>query len=434
MNLATLAAGVLVLAVGLLARAGVATALLTRRASHAVQRPSRVADALARAGSPPSGVTGVRLALQRGRGPAAVPLRSTLLGTGIAVAAVTMAVTFGASLQHLLDTPTLQGWNWDVVVGNPHVLGDPTENAQIAERLTTTPGVGEVSAATFGRVSVGNVETSIVAIDARKGSIFPPVLEGREPRQATEVVLGRDLLRRVHRHIGDDVTVTDPAGKHHRLRIVGTGLFPTAVASTGNVEGVAPGEGAVVTMDFVRAVQPDAPVHQVFVRYDVRADPGATYQRLRRTFGPSILRPLRSSDLDNVAAVAWMPYALAAVLLAFGLAAVGHLLVTSVRRRRRDLAVLKTLGFVRRQILSTVAWQATTLIAVAVLVGMPVGVALGRTAWQVAADQLGVVARPVAPSLLLLAVPAAVIIANLIAAVPAWTAGRIHPAVVLRTE
>jgi predicted lysophospholipase L1 biosynthesis ABC-type transport system permease subunit len=96
--------------------------------------------------------------------------------------------------------------------------------------------------------------------------------------------------------------------------------------------------------------------------------------------------------------------------------------------------VLKTVGFVRRQVSATVAWQATTLIAVALLVGLPSGVALGRVVWRIAADQMGVVAEPAAPSMLFLAVPAAVLVANLIAAVPGWAAGRIRPAAVLRTE
>ena len=38
----------------------------------------------------------------------------------VAVAAVTASLTFAASLDRLVDSPTLQGWNWDVVVGNPN--------------------------------------------------------------------------------------------------------------------------------------------------------------------------------------------------------------------------------------------------------------------------------------------------------------------------
>ena len=64
--------------------------------------------------------------------------------------------------------------------------------------------------------------------------------------------------------------------------------------------------------------------------------------------------------------------------------------MTAIGRRRRDLAVLKTMGFVRRQVTITVAWQATAMVAIALLVGMPIGVALGRWAWTLLAGQLGV--------------------------------------------
>jgi ABC-type lipoprotein release transport system permease subunit len=105
------------------------------------------------------------------------------------------------------------------------------------------------------------------------------------------------------------------------------------------------------------------------------------------------------------------------------LGTVTHALVTSVRRRRRDLAVLKTLGFVRGQVAATVAWQASTFAVVALGLGLPLGIAAGRWAWQLTAAALGVASGPVVPLLV-----------NLAAAVPGWAAGRLRPATVLRSE
>jgi hypothetical protein len=86
-------------------------------------------------------------------------------------------------------------------------------------------------------------------------------------------------------------------------------------------------------------------------------------------------------------------------------------------------------------VLATVAWQATTVAAVGLLVGLPLGVAIGRFGWNVFAEDLGVVPEAVTPiGLTLLVVPAAIILANLIAAWPGWTASRTQPAVVLRAE
>jgi ABC-type lipoprotein release transport system permease subunit len=130
-----------------------------------------------------------------------------------------------------------------------------------------------------------------------------------------------------------------------------------------------------------------------------------------------------------------LPVVVSALLAAIAAATLAHTLVTAIRRRRRQLAVLKTLGFDRRQLLVTVAWQATTFAAIGVVVGLPLGIAAGRWAWYLFAEQIEVVPEPVTPvPLVLFVVPAAVLLANLVAALPAWSAARTRVAAVLRAE
>jgi uncharacterized membrane protein YccF (DUF307 family) len=96
---------------------------------------------------------------------------------------------------------------------------------------------------------------------------------------------------------------------------------------------------------------------------------------------------------------------------------------------------LKTLGFVRSQVRATVGWQATTLVSVALIIGVPLGIAVGRWAWTLFADGLGVVAVPRVPLLVIaLLIPGAVLVANLVAAAPAAAAARTRPATVLKAE
>src|SRR4029450_5874682 len=90
------------------------------------RRPSQVAGGLARVGAGPSTVTGVRQALEPGRGETAAPVRTAMVGFGIAGAPRTGALPFAASLDRLARTPSLQGWNWDVAVGNPNDQRDIT--------------------------------------------------------------------------------------------------------------------------------------------------------------------------------------------------------------------------------------------------------------------------------------------------------------------
>ena len=80
----------------------------------------------------------------------------------------------------------------------------------------------------------------------------------------------------------------------------------------------------------------------------------------------------------------------------------------SSRRRRRDLALLSTLGFRRRQVAGTVAWQAVTLVGLALLLGVPLGIAAGRAVWTALIDGLGAVPEPIVPAGRLAALSAAV--------------------------
>jgi putative ABC transport system permease protein len=112
-----------------------------------------------------------------------------------------------------------------------------------------------------------------------------------------------------------------------------------------------------------------------------------------------------------------------------------HLLITSVRRRQRDFAIFRALGFTSSQIRGTLCWQALTLAGIALLIGVPAGIACGRLCWQVFAYQLGitpVVAVPVAALSIMAASWLAA--AAVIAALPGTTATRNPPARVLHSE
>jgi putative ABC transport system permease protein len=143
----------------------------------------------------------------------------------------------------------------------------------------------------------------------------------------------------------------------------------------------------------------------------------------------------RPASITRLARIADVPVMLSGLLVLLAVGTLAHTLVTATRRRRRDLAVLKTLGFVRLQVRGILAWQATTLAAVALLIGLPTGIAAGRWGWRIFAGQLGVLPDPVVPPLaIFIAVPAALFLANVIAALPGQAAARTQPAPLLRSE
>jgi ABC-type lipoprotein release transport system permease subunit len=82
-----------------------------------------------------------------------------------------------------------------------------------------------------------------------------------------------------------------------------------------------------------------------------------------------------------------------------------------------------------------VAWQTTTLVAIALLAGLVAGVLAARLTWRAVADHLGVVSPAVVPWLAVVVVAVAVLgFANLVAAGPARRAAGIRPAEALRAE
>jgi ABC-type antimicrobial peptide transport system permease subunit len=129
------------------------------------------------------------------------------------------------------------------------------------------------------------------------------------------------------------------------------------------------------------------------------------------------------------------PLIFGAVLILFGAATLTHFLVVSVVRRRREVGLLKALGFVRRQVAFSVSWQTTTVALVGIVVGVPAGIAVGRLVWRVFANNLGVVPVPVVIVWVIAAVAfGTVLIANVLAIGPALVASRSHPAILLKAE
>ena len=144
--------------------------------------------------------------------------------------------------------------------------------------------------------------------------------------------------------------------------------------------------------------------------------------------------PITPSSLINFGEAVNFPLIFGVMLALFGAATLAHLLVVSVSRRRRETGLLKVLGFVNRQVASTVAWQATTLALVGIAVGAPLGVAAGQLVWRNFAVNLGVVPVAVIPPGIIAELVAGIIVtAILIAVGPGLAATRSRPALLLRT-
>jgi ABC-type lipoprotein release transport system permease subunit len=413
-----------------------ATAASARRPGAAQDdarlRPSGVARVLALGRWPLPAKVGVHMALEPGRGRMAVPVRTSLAGVALGVGALVAALTFGASLTHLLDSPRLYGLTWDLQLADP---GDETFADRAVASLRDDPRVEAVGVGSSGSavVEVDGRRVDAISLDSIEGDLSLPILAGRAPHGPDEVALGSRTARALGVEIGDTVGVAVPGGEPHEMRVVGRAVFPSVGAASRL------GEGLVATVVGAEAVAPpDLPLlNELFARLGPGADPAAVLADLnaRARTNAALELSAEPSDIVNFGRVEAMPLVLGGILAAIAAATLAHLLLSGVRRRRRDLVILKTLGFVRGQMAGTVAWQATTVVIVSLVVAVPLGIALGRWTWTLLADDLGVVARPQVPWLTLTAVVGgALILANAIALIPGQIAARTPPAPVLRSE
>jgi hypothetical protein len=464
-NLAVLAAGFAVLAVGPLA----ALVPVAWRAAAQSQGPLGVAEpatpsrasqlgsALGVAGSVTGGI-GVRMAFASGHGRTAVPVRSALIGTTVAIASVVAALIFGTSLIALVSTPHRYGQNWsqelDLEFGEvPAALG--------AKLLTAMPDITGYAQGNYGQLSIGTSRTIVpaIGIDPVRGRGFLTLLAGRPPAGSSEIVLGAQTMRAAGRRLGQTVQVVvnqvqalpgqSQTSATHTMRIVGVAVFPSF--GRGTFSATSLGTGAAVSPSVL-----SAPFSQLagcarrFICYNfflIRYQPGtnvhAAAARLTAAETAARIPPgcctvtadQRPSDIKNYTGVRDTPLVLGAVLVLLAVGTLSHVLLTGVRRRRRDLAVLKTVGLVRPQLLRVVSWQASALAAVALLAGLPLGVLAGRWSWALLAGSAGVAGNADVPVLLvLLAIPVTLLLANALAAGPGWAAARVRPALILRSE
>jgi hypothetical protein len=433
----------------------------TARRAAAGGRGSGVVAAALAAGLPASGGAGLRFALEPGRGRTAVPVRSVIAGTVLAMLVGVATLTFGASLSTLISHPSLYGWNFSYALYSVDGYGSvPLRWAD--PLLAHDPDVAATTGVYFATVLIDGQTVPAMAATTH-AAIKPSPLTGGTVAGPGQIVLGPATLAALHKQLGDTVTLSEgQLVPPVRLRIVGTAALPTI----GDVIGVhaSLSTGAIIPTQAVppRDLIQYGPIsgpNTMFIRLRPGVSPAAglrSLQQITRQLNadsrspaaqavigdiwtyltPIQLLPVqRPAEIVNYKSMGAMPAILAGGLAAGAVAGLGLTLIASVRRRRRDFALLKTLGFTRGQLAAAVAWQSTTIAVIGLVIGVPAGIAAGRWLWLAFAHELSAVPDPVVPAgSIALAAVAALVLANLVAALPGRAAARTPAAIVLRAE
>ena len=443
-------------AVILAARAAARRAAWT--ASAAVPARGSAAGRLAVAsGLPAAAVAGFQFAFDSGagRGRRAVPARSALSAAVLAVVIVMTTLTFGASLSALVSRPALYGWNWSYALAS-NQGPEAVPGQQVDGELRAAPGVAAWATVSYATADLDGQAVPVLLGDPG-ATVAPPILSGHPVTGRNQIVLGPATLAALHQHVGGTVSFT-LAGPGLRLQdpltIVGTATMPTVGLS--DVLHTSMGTGALASAQLLgpAAASCAGPPAMTFVRLRPGVSAAAGLAAMRRvTAGVNrelaavspaspchgdvlgVLPVQHPAQIANYAALSAAPSLLAAGLAGGAVAALFLTLFASVRRRRQDLAVLKTIGFTRRQLAATVAWQATVAAIVGSAVGIPLGIALGRWLWTAFARQIYAVPQPAVPVLSVVLLPlCALALVNLVAALPGRSAARTPAALALRAE
>jgi hypothetical protein len=259
-------------------------------------------------------------------------------------------------------------------------------------------------------------------------------------------MLGATTLRSLGAQAGDTVRVTaaDPvtgAARTTPFLVTGRASFSPGFGTGGL------GTGAALTVNgLLHAQCPDGGsaclrkaqqglIYSVLVHAVPGPAGAAALARYTTKYGTDVTDQASPIELINFGESVNFPLLFGVALSLFGAATLVHLLLVSVSRRRAEAGLLKVLGFVRRQVAAVVTWQATAVILVGMVVGVPLGIAAGKVAWRLFATNVGVVPVEVVQAVPLVLLATAVLAAtNLLAILPALRAARSHPADLLRAE
>ena len=394
----------------------------TRNTRH---QTTRVLPTAVTAYAPPTAVAG--LALGRSPRNGGGGGRTVVLSAAVAIVGVITAGIVVDGLDAVLAEPREFGASWQYSFTD--FFGAESVE-QAIDQLTSDPLITDVAlVGSSGPLPLESVQAFwALSFTTLKGDLGPVIVEGRAPVADDEVAVGISTLNDLGKGIGDVIdaipllatggaAASSEAGTLGPLTIVGIALISDDSLDIG------PGKGIILT-EPARLLIDLAASSVVLVRTDPDVPEAETVRRLQETYG-QLTVPSPQSDLSNLSLISGAPWLVALLIAALATGALGHSLISVVRRNRRDIGVLRALGFTRRQVSACVSWHASRLSVIAIAVGIPVGIIAGRWAWSTLSSAIGFALAPVVGiAVPLVAALATLVAANVVAAIPARHARR----------
>lgn len=364
-------------------------------------------------------------------------MRPAVVGAVIGVLGITAAFTFSTAVSEAAANPVRFGQTYqaDGFLGiNGQDFG-PVD--RIVSDLRSLPMVTGVLATRSGVVGdpSGTASVTIYAYHGGPKALPVVLISGHMPDSVDQIVLAPQSLSDLHTHVGGWTTLVGTAGSR-RFFVSGSGFVPSGahnIYSQGGWTTPAGFASVVKGFKFDDVLVDLDPAHQGPNGAAALTKAVNTKDKALQGFELDAPDPLMQvAELHNVQR---LPVLLGIFLVVLALGAVGHALASAVRRRSRDLAVLRALGLTPGQCRRVVIVQSTLLGLIGLVIGLPVGLAVGRLIWGAVATYTPLqYVTPLAGWELPLLIPIVLVAVNALGAWPGHRAARLEVSTVLRAE
>lgn len=367
---------------------------------------------------------GVGMALGPGRGGRSLPVRTTIAGCVIGLAGATAALAFAASLDQLVSTPRLYGWAPDAGIEGGT---DQQEWNRVLGDLEADPDIDELTSYTqLGYLSVNDEPVFALLYEPTRGDTLNVIVSGRAPQAHDELVMGSAVADELDVAVGDTVSVALADGANRPYELVGIAAHPPIIGTyREHVALLADTPEEFATTD-------DAPTLGAVISFHQGADVDAALDALRAQDLAVYDQPGRPRAVASLDEIIVFPRVLAFLLTLLAATSLLYALSTGLRRRGRELAVLRALGFSSAQLRLVSVSQALAPIVIGIAVGVPIGFVAGRLAWTVLTGRLGVVVDHALPGVEALWVAGAIVAVVVASAAVNRRTIRTRPATLLR--
>lgn len=386
--------GTVVVLIVAVAAGAVAALLATRSSTNHAASASKLASIATHLAPAPA--TGVRLAFVPTTSGPAQSLRIGVVGLGAILATLVAVVSLQASFDRVLDDPALSGSTWDLTANY-----DSTDDANTAASvIAADPTVNDYTRGGWTAIEVNGKRVYTAYLEPST-DVSVAVDRGRAPIGPDEIALGSAELDALGVSIGDTVTVAVPEFDNatHADTVSAT-VTGRAIVAAPIYESLGPGEGGAVTAGLMRRIMgDDMTINQFFIALHDSDSLRDTSVALTDRISPSFwFTRADRAGVRSLRNVRQLPFVLVALLGVMAAAALVHRLVTSSRAVRRELAVLRSMGFTDSQFAQSGGAQGAAVSALALIGAVPAGLICASVVWRVIAEYLVVVPRPIVPS------------------------------------